>query len=153
MATPTHEQQAAIDSEVEFLVVQAFAGSGKTFTLEGIAHANPRARILYLAYSRAIKDAAIGRFPSNVDCKTTHSICWSFGRPYERAGKLGNIKAHHIISAYAQIGMTGDFARALLNTVEAYMHSADEIIGEKHVPADVAEENVPAVVRFASRRI
>ncbi|HIA7687284.1 TPA: DNA helicase, partial [Escherichia coli] len=50
---PTDEQSAIIHWQGEKLVVNAFAGTGKTSTLVQFAAACPESRMLYLAYNRA----------------------------------------------------------------------------------------------------
>ena len=76
MLQPTQEQQRIVESEARALVVEACAGAAKTTTLGLYAGARPRARILYLAFSKAIQLEATGRMPANVSCRTTHSIAW-----------------------------------------------------------------------------
>ncbi|MEC9866275.1 UvrD-helicase domain-containing protein, partial [Escherichia coli] len=56
--TPTDEQSAIIHWQGQKLVVNAFAGTGKTSTLVQYALANPDSRMLYLAYNRAVRDEA-----------------------------------------------------------------------------------------------
>lgn len=83
-------------------VINAYAGSGKTSTLELICKANPRAKILYTCYNRALSEEAKGKFPGNVTVRTTHSLAYGhmvrvFGkdkigrdlRPAEIAQRLG----------------------------------------------------------------
>ncbi|MED0261854.1 UvrD-helicase domain-containing protein, partial [Escherichia coli] len=69
--TPTDEQSAIIHWQGQKLVVNAFAGTGKTSTLVQYALANPDSRMLYLAYNRAVRDEAERKFPFNVECKTS----------------------------------------------------------------------------------
>ena len=47
--------------------VQAYAGSGKTFTLKEFADANPSLKILYIVFNKAIKDENINDFPNEID--------------------------------------------------------------------------------------
>lgn len=92
-ATP--EQQRVIDEfqkpECTFLKVKACSGSGKTYTLvETVKTAKPQ-RGLYIAYNKAIATEAAGKFPSSVDCRTTHSLAFAHTvRPYGlKVGYLG----------------------------------------------------------------
>lgn len=63
------------------LCVDALAGTGKTSTLELVAEASPYKQFLYVAYNRAIKDEAAGRFPRNVHCVTSHGMVFQqYGR-------------------------------------------------------------------------
>lgn len=59
----TAEQNAIIEWKGNHLVVNAFAGTGKTSTLVNYAEANPESKMLYLAYNRAVRDEAERKFP------------------------------------------------------------------------------------------
>ena len=74
----TQEQQHVIDAleNTDRLVVQAFAGTGKTTTLEAIARAYADWHILYLAFNRSVAEKARRRFPRNVDVFTTHGLAY-----------------------------------------------------------------------------
>jgi hypothetical protein len=74
----TAEQQTAIDAFAagKTIVLDAFAGTGKTTTLKGMAKATPERKGLYLAYNKAIQLDAEGSFPSNTACKTAHSLAY-----------------------------------------------------------------------------
>ncbi|MDQ9315515.1 DNA helicase, partial [Escherichia marmotae] len=75
--TPTDEQSAIIHWQGQKLVVNVFAGTGKTSTLVQYALTNPDSRMLYLAYNRSVRDEAERKFPFNVECKTSHQLAWS----------------------------------------------------------------------------
>lgn len=75
---PTAEQQAIIDAAKTggTMVIEAGAGTGKTATLRLIARALAPKRGLYVAYNKAIQTEAASSFPSNVECRTSHSLAW-----------------------------------------------------------------------------
>jgi superfamily I DNA/RNA helicase len=77
--TPTTEQLNIINKAVngDNLIIQAFAGAAKTTTLHMIAEAIPNKNILYLAYNKAIVTDAVSKMPSNVTCKTIHSVAYT----------------------------------------------------------------------------
>ncbi|EPM83737.1 hypothetical protein A3SM_11508, partial [Pseudomonas syringae pv. actinidiae ICMP 18886] len=50
----TEEQLPAIHSFAKKLLVQAFAGTGKTTTLVGYATHNSSVKMLYLCYNKAV---------------------------------------------------------------------------------------------------
>ena len=80
---PTAEQQEIIAAAIQGgnLVIEAGAGTGKTSTLNMIASALAPKRGLYLAYNKAIQVEASTKFPSNVACKTAHSLAFrEFGK-------------------------------------------------------------------------
>jgi superfamily I DNA/RNA helicase len=90
----TLEQQNVITADFDdILVINAFAGTGKTTTLVGFCEARANARILYLAYNRAIKEEAIKKFSHlpHVKVLTTHGLAYaqykdSFKKRFEDNG-------------------------------------------------------------------
>lgn len=131
----TAEQSPIVHSSVNVLLVQAFAGTGKTSTLIEYARANPHLRILYLAFSKAIQLEAAKRFPSNVVCKTTHALAWRrFGAAYKEAGKLGFVNARDLMQLFA---IEAHEARRVLATVERFLQSADDSVQDAHVPSEI----------------
>lgn len=74
----TKEQAIAIDTArigQSFKIV-AYAGTGKTTTLQMISQAMSERRGLYLAFNKAIATHAQQRFASNVNCRTFHSLAY-----------------------------------------------------------------------------
>lgn len=134
--TATPEQRAIVMNESRLLIVKALAGTGKTTTLTGYAAARRKARILYLAYNKSMQAAAMGKFPPNVDCKTTHSLAYrDFGRPYNEASKLGNVRPSDVMMAFGFNAMT---AKHVLETVNNFIYSADREICADHGPPTAA---------------
>ncbi|MEX3629734.1 MAG: UvrD-helicase domain-containing protein [Burkholderia sp.] len=126
----TAEQQRVIDSSAAVLAVDAFAGTGKTSTLDGFAAARPRAKILYIAFNRSIAMAAKERFPQHVECRTTHSIAYAaVGRKY--ADKLGNASPYEVAM---RMNTNNRRAKQALATVNAWLCSVDPSIDAHHVP-------------------
>ena len=75
---PTHEQEIAIrqaQSGESFKVI-AYAGTGKTTTLQLISDAMQQQRGMYLAFNKAIAAEAQQKFHRRVDCRTFHSLAF-----------------------------------------------------------------------------
>jgi superfamily I DNA/RNA helicase len=72
----TQEQTAVVDSGSPSVVVNAFAGAGKTSTLCAYAEARPNERILFVAFNRSVAEEARSRMPDNVCVKTSHALAW-----------------------------------------------------------------------------
>lgn len=128
--TLTEEQAPIVSYKGKKLVIKAFAGTGKTFTLVQYALANPSERILYLAFNRAIRDEAVTKFPSNVDCKTSHQLAYAAsGR--QLAHKLqNNLRLKDIANAIdISVWSTVIDVRATLTT---FLASADTVPGMEH---------------------
>ena len=135
---PTAEQCAVIHSSVDVLLVQAFAGTGKTSTLIELARANPQLRILYMAFGKAVQAAAALRFPSNVVCKTGHALAWGrFGSAYKAAGKLGFVNARELAGLFSLMPRE---ARHVLTALECFIQSADATLGDSHTASDVVDK-------------
>jgi hypothetical protein len=74
---PTAEQQQA-NELFPFggsLRINAYAGAGKTSTLQMLAHGTNR-RGQYIAFNRSIVGDAKDKFPKTVDCSTTHGLAY-----------------------------------------------------------------------------
>lgn len=78
----TDEQKAIIESDLQLLSVQAYAGSGKTFTLQQWAAHRRQERILYLVYNRAMAKEAKARMGDNCDVYSAHGLA------FNRVGKF-----------------------------------------------------------------
>ncbi len=77
----TLEQIKIRDTKSLFLAIKAFAGTGKTTVLKDFSEANLDKRILYIAYNNSTAKKARAIFPSNVECRTAHSLAYAkYGR-------------------------------------------------------------------------
>ncbi|WP_452565863.1 UvrD-helicase domain-containing protein, partial [Paenibacillus terrae] len=145
MVTATHEQTAAADTfrNGDHLSLQAGAGTGKTTTLNLLAHTTSR-QGRYLAYNRAIAQDAAARFPANVRCKTAHSLAYAaLGHRYTRRLNAPRRPAWQTGQA---LGITKTIriadreitqrtlSNATLRTVTHFCHSSDDTITRHHVP-------------------
>lgn len=150
----TPEQEAIIASNARLVRANAFAGTGKSTTLRGVASARPSERALLIAFNKSIQLEAEATFPRNVKCRTSHALAFrDFGRLYTAGGKLqGDIKPFHIAdltrSATAQLPapVARIFDQRVIETVKAFLVSADSDLGAKHVVIG----DSPAEVKYLS---
>lgn len=154
--TPTDEQEAALNAfkTGQAIRLLAFAGAGKTTTLSLLAHSSP-AKGIYITFSKSIADAARGRFPSTVDCSTTHSIAW---KAVKKAGGFSNGKLVNRVFPNQLADLLGldsrQFGKSLtlrdrqqahliLTAIRNYCHSADEELSPEHV-------SLPGILKVAT---
>ena len=109
-AIPTIEQSAAIDAFLSggSLRINAFAGSGKTSTLQMLAQATAK-RGQYIAFNRAIVADAKARFPSQVNCSTIHGLAFQATPTAFRTNRdkmMGKVNAHKLVEL---LNLTGDW--------------------------------------------
>lgn len=132
----TQEQKEIITYKGSRLVVIAFAGTGKTFTLIQYAKNNPYQRILYLAYNAAIKNEAVQKFPKNVSCKTIHQLAYAYiGHKYSK--KLGTLKLqdiHDAIKLNDNEDINWKNLKLILDTITNYINSPLREITIEHYP-------------------
>lgn len=153
---PTHEQDTIVElskSSTE-LKISAYAGAAKTSTLVMIAMANQQ-KSLMLTFNKALADEAKDRFPSWVECRTTHSLAYQhFGAKLRDKLKRPSGAYKNVAGTGSEIGKffkTGDFIYmlqgeresrrikqggigvAIKETVARYEQSADEKMSNKHV--------------------
>lgn len=142
----TDEQLAIANTKAPKVIVRAGAGASKTTTLIQYALANPKEKILYLAYNKAIKDEAEGRFPPNVVIKTSHGAAMAeVGRYY--AHKLtDNLRPQTVMDALKletrvmlSRPILARYAKKIADTMNAYLVSADEEISVDHVSINMAD--------------
>lgn len=76
--TPTAEQENIVTTALtgKDVIVQAYSGSSKTYTLTLVAKAMPEKKILYVAFNKAIATEASEKMPKNVHCRTVHSVAY-----------------------------------------------------------------------------
>ncbi|MEV8048918.1 UvrD-helicase domain-containing protein [Streptomyces bacillaris] len=155
MVDPTPEQRDAIDTYGDGidLVLQAGAGCGKSSTLKMIAKSDPRRRMVYVAYNKAIAADASRSFPATVLCKTGHALAFDprhlprLNMPRQTAHAAAQAldvkKILGIIGSTPSIPtdagprkpMTGKIImRAALDTITRWCHSSDPEIRKWHVP-------------------
>ncbi len=145
---PIKEQQRALELFLkdEGLRIDAYAGTGKTTTLQLLAASSPK-RALYLAFNRSIASAAQGRFPARVVCATSHSIAFrgvkrAFAYPEWKL--TGSLSPNLIIEAFRMPeaisfanGLTLprlSYTAVLLASVKRFLQSSDEQPGIRHIP-------------------
>lgn len=101
MAHPlTDEQAQAVDlaNTGGDLIVEAYAGTGKTHTVVAMANAAPpRSTALYVSFNRAIVDEAASKMPGNVECRTAASLAWrAVGDPWAARSRGPRMKSNEI---------------------------------------------------------
>ncbi|WLF84188.1 UvrD-helicase domain-containing protein [Moraxella sp. ZY210820] len=76
--SPTDEQLSAINQaqQGQSFKVIAYAGTGKTTTLQMVSQALQHKRGMYLAFNKSIADEAQQKFHQNVNCRTFHSLAF-----------------------------------------------------------------------------
>jgi superfamily I DNA/RNA helicase len=122
----TAEQREIINAKDDFMAITAFAGTGKTSTLKAYAAKRPGARLLYLAFNKALAEEARIAFAPlrNVDVRTIHSLAYGYtGREYQRV--LGNYRVLDLKERLsAQInGATFGLAKIIYDALNAWMLS------------------------------
>jgi superfamily I DNA/RNA helicase len=168
----TDEQAHAISafkSGAKNLIVSAYAGTGKTSTLGLISESAPGKKGAYLAFNKAIANAAGQKMPANVRASTFHALAYRSTRAYERWGsRLNNRLTPSIAASESGAGpialgvgrvlTTSMVGNAIIETVRRFSSSDDERVGRHHVTLDlegVAEHEIEflqeSIVKYASR--
>ncbi len=164
---PTTEQRDAVDAFLagNSLKINAYAGTGKTSTLQMLANATG-ARGQYIAFNKDIVTDAKDKFPNTVNCSTSHSLAMratSSGYKQDMNKLTGKVNAnqlaemlglkrekfdqHHVIQPRSQ-------AFLMLETVKKFAQSADPTLEAFHVPVRGAfqaasQETAAAMQDFA----
>jgi superfamily I DNA/RNA helicase len=144
---PTSEQQDIIDTVGigGNLVIQAGAGTGKTSTLQLVAHQLPATdKVLYVAYNKAIATEAATKFPNHVTCRTSHSLAFgAVGRNFSHRLNSGRTTSFEVAKkmGLGWLNLSRDIAinpsrlaTISADTVRRFCYSADTEITASHVP-------------------
>lgn len=153
---PTDEQNnvVAMSELHRCMKISAYAGAAKTSTLCMVAEAL-RTPSLMLTFNKSLAEEAKGRFPSHVECRTTHSLAYaSFGAQLQHKLKRPVGPYRNVAGTGTEIAKyfkTGDFIYmiegeretrkmkaggvgvAIKETVARFEQSADELLEYKHV--------------------
>ena len=140
----SEEQCSIIDSAGtgESLIINAFAGTGKTFMLRALA-SKPLAgkKGLYLAFNKKVVDDASTIFPKSVECRTVHSLAYrDIGVKYVRAGRMkpflnATILCDKIFNNCSTLFGVPPIrvCNMILAVIEVYCNSADSEILHQHL--------------------
>jgi F-box protein 18 (helicase) len=131
----TQEQKAIINCKLrpgETLKILAGAGTGKTSTLIEYAKTRPERRMLYLCFNKSVQVEATSKFPKNVECRTGHSLAYgAFGAKY-RDKLVPGLKVYSVKNAL--MIPTYEITHLAIDTLQNFLHSADDYIAADHVP-------------------
>jgi N12 class adenine-specific DNA methylase len=150
---PTDQQQLVYDAvdRGEDVVVRALAGTGKTTTLIGIAKRHPEKKMLYVAFNRAIKEEAAGKFPANTKVSTSDALAFhALDDAHKKRIMKGERRPQEVAKILRLDGVadgfgTGELANAALGTVRAWTISDDDELSAKHIPNGILGTDAPHV--------
>ncbi len=138
---PTPEQGEAVKRYLEGqdLKLVAVAGSGKTTTLRFMAEAEPKKKVLYLAFNRAIKEEGERVFPENAAVRTLHGFAHSQVVNWDYQKKLDKGKDNLPPRAIAEVLELPRerylLAYVIRDTLNAFLTSAADAPTLAHLPA------------------
>jgi len=141
----TEEQAAVVDavrSGEELVVVQAYAGSGKTHTLTEVARAAVAEgkTVLYLVFNRSMRKEAKHKFARaglpEVTVLTAHGLAWRHvaGRLKERLVKYPYQLYSAVRREVAWVKHCPGAEAALVAGLVKFSHSSDSVPSTDHVP-------------------
>lgn len=144
----TDEQVPIVASDAPFVVVNAYAGTGKTSTLKFYTESRPKKRFLYVAFNKALQLEGERKFGENTTCRTTHGLAYpDYGRHFSH--KLGGVKP---IDVARKFSVSYDLARQAIDTVQSYLASSQQQLSDFHVrDAGMSSFPLMAVVDLARK--
>lgn len=148
----TSEQQAVIEAplDVDLTLVSAFAGSGKTRTLEKVAARHSDLRILYLVFNASLAAEAVQKFPSNVTCSTVHKLAYGrFGGRYYKKLLPNDLR---VTDAMRVLGLEDDYGtgRDVVDCLRGYCVSDLVEFPESAIAPDRVIEGEPAYLKHVA---
>ena len=134
----SEEQEMILESDDDYININAFAGTGKTTTLLHYTLKNKNKKFLYLCYNRKIKEYAEKIFPSNVTTSTIHSLAYKHvGFRYKN--NLVSFLTPEMILSTLNIKVNNPvlFFKIISGTLDKFCNSADDDFNETHLPLDI----------------
>ncbi|EMH2848262.1 ATP-dependent helicase [Campylobacter jejuni] len=139
----TEEQQAVVDFNIDdILIVNAYAGTGKTSTLVQFCEARKDFKILYLSYNSSMRKEAEAKFKhlKNVEVKTMHSLAYvelEVQKKYK--DRLGSLRAIDLFDFIGDLKeeVRSFYATAILKAVRYFCNSNLEL---KEFLKEIAKE-------------
>lgn len=129
----TDEQNDAIYSPANRLMIRAFAGTGKTETAIGYTRARPHTRFLYIVYTKSAQIEANKRLPKNVHAVTIHGLAYRLTGKNFRHKLTGNLSVGDIREAIRDSEEMNYPALMLVrNTLEAFFNAPETEITDRH---------------------
>lgn len=176
MFRPTNEQQAIIDYAMtgKDVIVQAYAGCGKTSTMVLVAKSlqTQGKKGIYLAFNKAIATEAKSKMPSNVNCLTVHALAYrNTDKKLIEKLKLNNIYPKNLADKYGideleiiikppasdtevKVVSPTQILTMAKNTVKSYCNSADEVLDDSHVEIfDLGKTDIVGGFRELERQV
>lgn len=137
---PTQQQIDILEAVKQYksIKINAFAGTGKTSTLQLIANEYKTKKILYLAFNSSIKNEAMGRFGNNTSVKTTHGLAFGAIKKHTNVD-LSNIVNYRAIDISKEFGVTYNQAVGALKIFENFCNSSKEEIGKEDIEHKTAQ--------------
>jgi len=136
----TDQQEAVVKSDGKIVVVNAYAGTGKTTTLVEYAAARPDKKMLYLAFGKPNQIDAEKRFKAeapNCEARTTHSVAYM---PIARRYKDFDVFKNRVSLRYKPTNVMDDLnimsprnAAMVVETLGKFFCSTDSEIKSAHV--------------------
>ena len=130
----TQEQAKVVRYNGRILVVKARAGTGKTTTLVTLAKMFPYEPMLYVAYSRAIRDEAATKFPKKglVSCQTSHQMAFpTFGKLIRhKFTPTRSVSMRELANALNT--RSWSYVKDVMEVANNFMCSADLVVNAEH---------------------
>lgn len=139
------------------LIINAFAGAGKTSTILTLAHFSPSLEFMYIAYNKEIASETKRKLSEygihNVDCRTSHShalrLCEAAKalKPKVVRGRFNDdgIIDNKLNLTEEQIPAIREFCTVLRGTIDKFITSAEFEMSELHIPIDKLEKYLAKV--------
>lgn len=140
----TEEQEMILKvspGSFDVMKVNAFAGTGKSSTLEEYAKRYQDTTFLYLTFNKASASKANLYFPKNVTCSTIHSLAYRNQSAFIRTKKNSSARSSLSLNQIFTITNIGNKIELnyISKIITSFCYSDDKEISHKHIPADIID--------------
>ena len=137
----TKEQKEILEAVKKHrsIKINAFAGTGKTTSLNLVAKEFSDKKILYLAFNSAIKNEASAIFPNNTYVKTTHGLAYSAVKKYTKID-LNTLVNYRAIDISKEFEITYNQAIGALKIFENFCNNTKDEISKDDIEHKTAKK-------------
>ena len=132
----------------QLVQVEAYAGTGKTTTLEWVARRHAGRKVLYLCFNKANAVEGRKRMPENVTSSTLHGLAYqAVGRLYK--AKMGELRARELKDVLRL--PDGGSSQMVLQTFSAFLRTPTKQPDLAMVPGHCPKSEAPRVLEWVEQ--
>lgn len=149
----TDEQKIIISTETSFLLILAFAGTGKTTVLQEYVRVRPNKKFLYTSFNKHTINEAKNKFQENADLYTLHGLAYKeIGNIYKNKISYLNIKDLFSILKLDYNSSSLFLIQKVFDIIQGYSQSRIKIL-DNYINTLKIDHKISKLIRSFSNRV